>query len=122
MCQERSAIFYFAPINKSFDSQEEFHIGIFSRLVYYEHFLNKFGFPFIFQSYRDFHADLFPDTVYSGRASMDAVEWFGGQNKEVRPTLDGRLFALASSYSRDGRRWTESRLFKTLLEKDKRSH
>eukprot|EP00111_Clytia_hemisphaerica_P015915 TCONS_00047027-protein len=34
------------------------------------------------KSYRDFHADLFPDTVYSGRASMDAVEWFGGQSKE----------------------------------------
>lgn len=35
------------------------------------------------KSYREFHADLFPDTVYTGKATMNAVEWFSGQNKEA---------------------------------------
>ena len=38
--------------------------------------------------------------------------------KQVRPTLDGRLSALPSFDPRDGRRSTESRQLKTLLEKD----
>ena len=34
------------------------------------------------QSYREFHADLFPDT-YSGEPAMTSEEWFQGENKEV---------------------------------------
>ena len=36
----------------------------------------------LFQTYRDFHQDVFPDT-FTGDASMTAEEWFAGQNKPV---------------------------------------
>jgi len=35
------------------------------------------------KSYRDFQPDLFPETVYSGKAPSNASEWFTGVNKEV---------------------------------------
>lgn len=35
------------------------------------------------KSYRDFHADLFPDT-FAREASMTAEEWFGGSNHPIR--------------------------------------
>ncbi|XP_065668969.1 coronin-7 isoform X2 [Hydra vulgaris] len=31
------------------------------------------------KSYREFHADLFPDTVYSGLPAMNASDWFKGK-------------------------------------------
>lgn len=37
---------------------------------------------FIFQSYRDYHADIFPD-VSDGTPAMQAPEWFAGHNKPV---------------------------------------
>ena len=39
-------------------------------------------FLLFFQTYRDFHQDVFPDT-FTGDASMTAEEWFAGQNKPV---------------------------------------
>lgn len=47
------------------------------------------------KSYREFHADLFPDTVYSGQASMNSAAWFSGENKEViKLSLDPKIGSL----------------------------
>ena len=36
------------------------------------------------QAGQDFHADLYPDTM-GQTAAMTAGEWWGGENKQVRP-------------------------------------
>ena len=38
---------------------------------------------YVFQQYKDFHDDLFPDTK-CGTPALDASQWFQGQNAKVR--------------------------------------